>query len=152
MAIALRAVPLRHRWRLLRALGIDVYETGLESTVQVRNRRVSIGSGSYLNHGVLLEGHGVISIGQKVAVGPRAMILTSTHEIGPASWRAGQGVSVYRPVSVGDGTWIGAGAILLPGVSVGRGCVIAAGAVVVADCPDSTLWGGIPARQLRTLP
>jgi acetyltransferase-like isoleucine patch superfamily enzyme len=57
-----------------------------------------------------------------------------------------------EPVSIGDGTWIGTGALILPGVHVGAGCVIAAGAVVTESVPDDTLVGGVPAKVLRQLP
>jgi maltose O-acetyltransferase len=53
-----------------------------------------------------------------------------------------------RPVSVGRGAWIGAGACLLPGVTVGEGAVVAAGAVVRGDVPPFETWGGVPARRL----
>jgi len=50
------------------------------------------------------------------------------------------------------GAWIGVGATVLAGVTVGAGALIAAGALVRTDVPPHTLWGGVPARQLRELP
>lgn len=41
-------------------------------------------------------------------------------------------------VSVGEGSWIGAGATLLQGIRVGRWCVVGAGSVVTRDVPDYT--------------
>ncbi|WP_249354641.1 DapH/DapD/GlmU-related protein [Rhodococcus sp. USK13] len=52
---------------------------------------------------------------------------------------------------VGDGCWIGAGAIILPGVTVGEGCVVGAGAVVTRDCSPNGLYVGSPARRVRDL-
>lgn len=92
----------------------------------------------------------LITIESNVQVGPGVRFITSTHRMGPPSQRAGQAQA--SPVLVGAGSWIGAGAIILPGVSIGRGTVIAAGAVVTRDCAADTLYGGVPARALRTLP
>ena len=49
-------------------------------------------------------------------------------------------------MSVGDGTWVGTRALILPGVHIGAGCVVAAGAVVTESVPDDTMVGGVPAR------
>ena len=77
------------------------------------------------------------------------MLLTSTHVHGDARQRAGEYAG--RPVTIGDGCWVGARVAVLPGVTVGAGCVIAAGAVVVRDCTPNGLYGGVPAKQLRSL-
>ncbi|MDE6347984.1 MAG: acetyltransferase [Bacteroides sp.] len=42
-------------------------------------------------------------------------------------------------VSVGEGTWMGAGSIAVSGVKIGKWCVIAAGAVITQDVPDNVL-------------
>ena len=52
-----------------------------------------------------------------------------------------------RTVRVGQGTWIGTGAIVLD--DVGANSVIAAGAVVTAPIPGLVVAGGVPARVLK---
>jgi len=56
-----------------------------------------------------------------------------------------------EPIHIGDGTWVGARAIILPGVTIGSRCLIAAGSVVSKDVPDDTLVAGNPARVIRKL-
>jgi maltose O-acetyltransferase len=75
--------------------------------------------------------------------------VSSTHEIGAPDRRAG--TDVGKPVTVGDGCWIGARAVILPGVAVGDGCISAAGAVVTRDCQANGLCAGIPAKLIRHL-
>nr|MDP9466593.1 hypothetical protein [Actinomycetota bacterium] len=58
---------------------------------------------------------------------------------------------VEAPVHIGDGTWIGARAMVLPGVNIGRRVLVAAGAVVTRDVPDDVLVAGNPARVVRSL-
>ena len=51
-----------------------------------------------------------------------------------------------RPVVIGDGVWIGIGAIILKGVTIGKNARIGAGAVVVRDVPDDGVVAGNPAK------
>jgi len=53
------------------------------------------------------------------------------------------------PVIVGTSTYVGAGAILLPGTRIGDGAVVAAGAVVIQDVAEGRLVGGVPARVIK---
>lgn len=107
----------------------------------------SLGSGSFVNRGCLIQGH--TTIGAMVSLGPGVLVLTDTHEIGDRTSRAG--ARRIDPVSIGDGVWIGAGSILLPGVAIGDGAVVAAGSVITKDVPADTLVAGAPAHRVRTL-
>jgi virginiamycin A acetyltransferase len=50
-------------------------------------------------------------------------------------------------VRVGQGSWIGNGAIVM--ADIGRDCVIGAGAVVTTAIPDRSVAVGVPARVIR---
>jgi hypothetical protein len=54
-----------------------------------------------------------------------------------------------RVSHIGHDTWLGHGAIVMPGVRVGDGSVIGAGAVVTHDVPPYTVAAGVPARVIR---
>lgn len=58
-------------------------------------------------------------------------------------WRAGQGIAI------GHDTWIGHGAVVMPGVSIGNGAIIGANAVVTKDVADFAIAVGVPARTIR---
>ena len=55
--------------------------------------------------------------------------------------------------TIGDGTLVGMGAIVIDGARVGKRCLIGAGALVTgtADIPDGMLAIGSPARAVRPL-
>ena len=53
------------------------------------------------------------------------------------------------PVEIGHDTWLGHGAIVLPGRRIGTGSVVGAGAVVTKDVPDYEIWAGNPAKLIR---
>jgi acetyltransferase-like isoleucine patch superfamily enzyme len=93
-----------------------------------------------------------VIIEKNVTIGPFVKIYTGTHKIGPGSNRcSGEGV-LARPVIVESGSWVGLGAILLPGVTIGHGSIISAGAVVTEDVPPNSLVEGNPGTVVQELP
>lgn len=142
-------VPRPVRWLLLRALGMNVSRSAIEASGYYGSRRISIGRGTFVNRQAFLDGSDEIRIGARCQIGMQVMILTGSHEIGTPAQR-GSG-SVHEPVTIGDGVWVGARAMILPGVTIGNGAVIAAGAVVTRACLANVLYGGVPARPIREL-
>ena len=112
-------------------------------------RQLSVGRSCWFNIHCVLEVHAELTIGDRVQLGQQVMILTNTHEIGPAHQRAGPLKAL--PVHIGDGAWLGARCVVLPGVTIGEGSVVAAGAVVTKDVLPNTLVAGIPAKLVRHL-
>lgn len=109
---------------------------------------VTIGDGVFINRDCYIRPH--TTIGDNVNLGPFVKLITDTHDIGPASKRAGR--VLYDPISIEDGAWIGAAVMVLGGVTIGAGAMVAAGAVVTAHVAANTLVGGVPARFIRQLP
>lgn len=142
-------LPPALRVRALRRTGIGLGAVSLYDHCYFGSTDVVIGDGSFVNAEVFFDSAGGISIGRDCAIGMRTLLLTSGHGVGPSGRRAGP--VERRPISIGDGCWIGAGVTILPGVSVGRGCVVAAGAVVTRDCEPDSLYAGVPARLVRAL-
>jgi carbonic anhydrase/acetyltransferase-like protein (isoleucine patch superfamily) len=95
---------------------------------------ITIGAGSNLQDNVSVHvdsGHPV-QIGQDVSVGHNAVVHGCT---------------------IGDGSLIGMGAVVLSGAVIGAGCLIAGGAVVLegAVIPPGSLAAGVPAKVRRAL-
>lgn len=142
-------VPRVVRLLLYRLLGMQVGRANVRSGCQFTTRLVTLGYDAMVNRGCTFDNSARVTLGDRVRVGPEVMFCTSTHELGDRAQRAA--ARADRPVSVGDGVWIGTRAVLLPGVTVGAGCVIAAGALVADDCAPDGLYAGVPARRVRDL-
>jgi maltose O-acetyltransferase len=56
-----------------------------------------------------------------------------------------------KPVRIGNGCWICANVVILPGVTIGDGSVIGAGSVVTKDIPAGCIAAGNPCRVIRML-
>jgi maltose O-acetyltransferase len=140
--------PLAVRRTLLRLGGVRLGPVvwGLERC-WFESERISIGAGSGVNAGCWFEGHGRIVIGRDCFFGPEVMIVTSVHEIDSRGQVARE--ASYRDVRIRDRCWVGARATIMPGVTIGEGTVIGAGALVTRDCEPGAVYVGVPARRVR---
>ena len=110
---------------------------------------VTIGEGTYINSGLTLIDDYRITIGKGCLFGTNVTLCTTGHPIDPEE-RAKGGMYSF-PIVIGDGAWIGAGAIILPGITIGKYAVIGAGSVVTKDIPDYTVAVGNPCKPLRRI-
>ena len=68
-----------------------------------------------------------------------------------------QGVTIggrsgyYEVPVIGDNCYIGAGAKVLGPILVGDNVTVGANAVLLEDAPSNTVWGGVPARCIKTI-
>lgn len=105
------------------------------------------GSGIYANSNLTLVDDGHIYVGDKVMFGPNVIVATANHPVNPEL--RGRGLQYNKDVYIGENTWIGAGAVIVPGVHIGKNTVIGAGSVVTKDIPDHVVAVGNPCRVLR---
>lgn len=59
-------------------------------------------------------------------------------------------INLTKSIYIGDHVWIGQEALLLKGSNIGSGSIIAARSVLSnKNIPSNSLWGGVPAKELR---
>ncbi len=98
---------------------------------------------------------GIVKIGDNTVFGHNCMVLTGLHrfyngqlasltdvpfEEFPETPRSG------NDISIGEGCYIGSGAIILGGVTIGDRVIVGAGAVVTKDISDGKFVAGVPAE------
>lgn len=118
------------------------HDLGPDPVLRIGDRCV-IGRGSHI------VAHQSIEIGDDVWTGPYVYVTDQNHGYADPEIPIGRQFPVNRPVSIGAGTWLGAGVIVLPGARIGRNVVIAAGSVVRGEIPDRCVVAGVPARVIR---
>ena len=110
---------------------------------------IEIGDGTWINRNTLIQGSGGVTIGKEVLFGPAVIVWSSGHKFdSPTGPVLGQGLT-FAPIAIGDGAWIAAGAIILPGVTIGEGAVVGAGSVVTSDVYPYVVVAGNPAREIK---
>lgn len=110
---------------------------------------IRLGRKVFINYHCVFLDCAPIEIGDDVQMGPAVQLYTAAHPLEPDLRRSG--LEYARPIRIGDDVWIGGGAIILAGVTIGNGSVIGAGSVVVHDVPPATVVVGNPARVVRAL-
>ena len=120
--------------------------------------QISIGAHTFVNANCVFLDSARITIGANALFGPAVQLLTTYHPVavhervvrnpepGHSPFR-----KEARPIHVGNNTWIGAGALVMPGVTIGDGSTIGAGSVVTHDVPANVLALGNPCRVQRRL-
>lgn len=114
---------------------------GAYSVEELRSYGVQIGENCYIGLKHIDIGHGfLITIGNNVTVSSARIL---THD---ASTKRFLGYSKVGRVQIDDNSFIGAGAIILPGVHIGKNVIVGAGSVVTKDIPDGVVVAGNPAH------
>ncbi len=108
-----------------------------------------IGSRCVIGRGGHLVAHHSLLIGDDVFTGPNVYITDQNHCYADPDMPIGRQWPQNTAVSIGAGSWLGAGVIVLPGASIGRNVVVAAGSVVRGPVPDRCVIAGVPARVVR---
>lgn len=104
-------------------------------------KRVTVGQKCLINSGTYIEN---ADLGNDVLVAPNCSIVGVTHDFSKEG-----GVNhenVFKKILIGDGAWIGAGCVVMPGIIIGKGSIVGAGAVVNRDVPDFHVYVGTPSN------
>lgn len=113
---------------------------------------VRVGRNVYIGNLVYFDGEypHYIEIEDEVSIAPGVIIVAHS---GGSPFQSRMGIFHEPPkkVLLKRGSWIGVGAIILPGVVVGEGAIVAAGSVVSQDVPEFTVVAGNPARMVKKL-
>jgi acetyltransferase-like isoleucine patch superfamily enzyme len=114
--------------------------------------RIRIGSGTFLNVGVMVASLELVEIGDHCMLANGCFVSDANHRFAdpdrPVPW---QGFTSKGPTRIGDNVWCGANVVIASGVSVGERSVIGANSVVTSDIPPFSIAAGAPAKVLRTI-
>lgn len=149
MFLAPAFAPMRRAELIAQAISMGLAKApALVDPTAILPRSIRIGTGSYVNAGVVIGamsmlGEGVL-VNRAASLGHHT-VLGDMVSIGPGATLAGN-------IHVGAGSVIGAGAVVLPNVRIGAGSIVSAGAVVRKHVPDGTLVIGNPAVERRFNP
>jgi len=105
---------------------------------------LSVGAHSWIGEEVWIDNLAPVAFGDNVCVSQGAYLGTGNHD-----WTDPAFGLVVRPVTLGNGAWVGARALICPGVTVGECGVAASGSVVAKSIPPREIHAGNPAAFVR---
>jgi acetyltransferase-like isoleucine patch superfamily enzyme len=113
-----------------------------------RMRGVKIGKNVHIGPMVTIDDvyPNFVVIEDGVSIAGQNFIITHNK---PLEYHKNLSEAFLGPVIIKKNAWIAIGVIILPGVTIGEGAIVASGSVVTKDIPPNTLWGGVPAKQVR---
>jgi putative colanic acid biosynthesis acetyltransferase WcaF len=103
-----------------------------------------VGSNSWIGEDVWIDNLTLVTIGANICISQGAYLCTGNHDWSNPSF----GLEV-KPITIEDGSWIGARALICPGVHVGRCAVAAAGSIVTRNIPAFEIHAGNPAGFVK---
>ena len=126
------------------------------SAIISHKSNLDIADNVWVNHYVRIDASGGVKIGEGCQIGYSSMILSHSSHMAirlngkqyihmDIDQRKGY---IHKPVEIGEYTFIGGGACIMPGVKIGKGCVIGVSSVVTKDVPDYSIVAGVPAKVI----
>jgi acetyltransferase-like isoleucine patch superfamily enzyme len=163
-------VALRHPHKIRIGNDVVVDDHVLLDAKGVDNRGIVLEDGVFLGRNTILSSkNGYIHLEERanvgfnceifaadeVRVGKDVMLAAYVYLVGgdhmhdrldiPVSHQGRIGL----PIRIGEGSWLGAHAVVAGGVSVGEQAIIGAGAVVLENVPAYHVAAGVPAKTIR---
>lgn len=136
-------------WRrmLLRLFGAHIgTQVHVYPTVRITIPwNLTIGDHAAVGDQAILYALGPIEIGARATVSQYAHLCAGSHD-----WRETDMPLVKAPLVVGEDAWICADAFVGPGVRIGEGAILGARSVAMRDLEAMSIFGGNPAKKLKT--
>ncbi len=115
----------------------------------VHHEIVRIGDRCLIGRQSSIVGHFSITIEDDVFFGPNVYVTDQNHGVGDPTIPIGRQTVGEKPVVIGEGSWLGANVVVLPGVTIGKHVAVGAGSVVTRDVPDHSVAVGSPAKVIK---
>lgn len=131
---------------VLRAFGAQI-GTGVRIKPGLRVKfpwRLSVGNHSWLGP-AWIDNLAAVQIGNHVCISQDAYLCTGSHD-----WSDTRFALRNEAITIEDGAWIGARAIVGPGVKVGEHAVLTLGSVATKDLQPNRIYAGNPSVPIKS--
>jgi putative colanic acid biosynthesis acetyltransferase WcaF len=104
---------------------------------------LTVGNQSWIGEGVWMDNLGKVAIGDNCVLSQGCMLLCGNHDYKKTSFDL-----IVGDITLEEGAWIGAKAIVCPGVTAKSHAVLAAGSVATGDLAAYGIYQGNPALRV----
>lgn len=105
---------------------------------------LSIGDQTWVGENVWIDSLVHIHIGAHVCLSQGAVLLTGSHNYKSTAFNL-----ITKELTLEDGVWIGAGAIVTPGITAASHAVLTSGSIATRDLEPYSVYQGNPAIKVR---
>lgn len=105
---------------------------------------LSIGDHSWIGELVWIESLGSVAVGNHVVLSQGCMLLCGNHDYKKTVFNL-----IVSDISIEDGAWIGARAVVCPGVTVRSHAILSVGSVATKELEPYGIYQGNPAAKIR---
>ncbi|CAN5894829.1 putative colanic acid biosynthesis acetyltransferase [soil metagenome] len=105
---------------------------------------LELGDHIWIGEQVWIDNLAMVTIGSNVCLSQGAFLLTGNHNYSKATFDL-----MVKPITLEEGVWIGARAIVCPGVICGSHAVLAVGSVATSNLDSFGIYSGIPAVKIK---
>lgn len=112
------------------------------------NCQIEIGERTFVGPYTCIGGPGHVKIGKHCLIAAQTGIIANNHVFSDPVQKIRDQGTTREGITIEDDCWLGYGVKVLDGVTIGQGSVIGAGAVVTKDIPPYSVAVGIPARVI----
>jgi len=103
-----------------------------------------VGNNTWIGEKVWIDNLTLVSLGANVCLSQGCFLLTGNHNYAISSFDL-----IVREISIEDGAWIGAQAIVCPGVKVGSHAVLTVNSVATSNLQAYNVYQGNPAKFIK---
>ena len=107
--------------------------------------KLTMGDHVWLGENCWIDNITDVKIGSHVCISQGAMLCTGNHNYKSAGFEL-----VLKPITIEDGVWIGAKALVAPGVTACSHSVLTAGSVATKDMEAHGIYQGNPAALIKS--
>ncbi len=136
--------PVNIKIKLLKVFGASVgRNVVIKPNVSIKFPwLLSVADNTWIGEFVWIDNLGEVSIGSNCCISQGAYLLTGNH-----NYKSKNFDLIVGDITINDGAWIGAKAIVCPNVTVGFNSVLTAGSVANKDIESNSIYQGNPAKK-----
>lgn len=130
-------IRLQNRVHLDRGVDIRIHQQG----------EIEIGENTYIGPYTCLSGNN-IKIGNSCLIASHSGIYANNHIFADPNCKIVTQGNSYKGIVIEDDCWLGSGVKVLDGVTIGEGSIVGANAVVTKNIPPYSIAVGAPAKVI----
>ena len=144
-----KSVFIQRKKNLFIGNNVRIYP-GIRAEMVMNTAKIDIGDNVSIGQNFHVVSYSdTLKIGNNVTISGNVFISDVNHDYHEINVHSLEQKMIYKPTIIGDYSFIGYGAVILPGTKLGKQCIVGANAVVKGEYPDYCVIAGNPAKIIK---